>query len=105
MPKSIVQNLDDRCFICGRFGGLHTHHIFYGAGLRKVSDKFGLTVRLCPYCHLYSDHAVHKNRKTDLWLKRLGQEAYMETYHKNADEFRSHFRKNYLEENNNGTQS
>lgn len=96
MPKSIIQRRDNECFICGKAYPLHTHHVFYGAGLRKISDKYGLTVRLCPDCHLHGPHAVHRDPDTDRFLKRLGQEAYMEVYNASVEDFRKIFRKNYL---------
>ena len=85
----------DKCALCGRIA-TDTHHIFYGAGLRTVSEQYGLTIRLCRACHTDAGDSVHKNRITDLALKRYAQRKAMELYGWNTDEFRSKFRKNYL---------
>ena len=48
---SILQPYNrDECFLCG-MRATDTHHVFYGAGLREVSELYGLTVRLCRQCH------------------------------------------------------
>lgn len=95
--KSIIQSRLDHCFICDRMGDLHTHHVF-GGGLRQVSEKYGMTVRLCPVCHLWAPYAVHRSAETDRYLKRLAQEAFMEQTGCSVDKFRKIFRKNYIEE-------
>lgn len=38
------------CFLCHQYCDTEKHHIFGGA-LRKKSEKYKLTVQLCPYCH------------------------------------------------------
>ena len=41
----------DTCLICGSNQGLEIHHVFYGYGLRQLSDKFGMVAVLCRECH------------------------------------------------------
>lgn len=75
--------------------GLHKHHIIFGNPGRKLSEKYGLWCWLCYIHHTGSAEAVHYNRKNDLYLKRLAQEAF-ESNHSH-DEWMQIFKRNYLE--------
>ena len=91
MAKSIIDN-NERCFLCGRQYGLETHHIMAGMN-RKLSERYGLKVRLCHDCHTGNNGAQYdkeKNRE----LKRIAQEAFEKLY--GHDEWMKVFRKNYL---------
>ena len=84
--KSIIQ-AEKVCYLCGcctpsgYYDGLEEHHIFFGRSNRKHSEKRGLKVWLCgETCHRNGKRAVHRNRETDLYLKRIGQAAYEEVY-------------------------
>lgn len=90
--KSIVQK-GERCFFCGRTTDLQTHHIWGGVANRKLSEKYGLTVRVCQECHTGKDGVQYNRAKADS-LKRLGQIAF-EARHSH-DEWMQIFRKNYL---------
>lgn len=92
--KSILHN-SDRCFLCGERGQLEEHHIFFGNPGRKISEKHGFKIRLCPSCHRLSPNAPHRNRTTDLELKRICQKAYEEQGH-TRDEFIELIGRNYL---------
>lgn len=97
--KSIIQS-EKVCFLCGCNGGyfdsLEDHHIFFGTGNRAKSEKLGLKVWLCGNtCHRNGKKAVHKNRETDLYIKRKAQEVYEATYGSREDFIRD-FGKNYL---------
>lgn len=99
--KSIIQ-IEKVCFLCGSgtpsgfYDGLEEHHIFFGISNRKNSEKRGLKVWLCgETCHRNGKNAVHKNRDTDLYLKRIGQEAYEAVYGDRLDFIRE-FGKSYL---------
>lgn len=95
----------NECYLCrywyGRSNthGLHTHHIFEGgtSGRRKVSDKYDLTVKLCPMHHNASNEAVHNkpNGENDLILKRMAQEYYEANIGTRQDFIRD-FIKSYL---------
>ena len=63
--KSIIQQ-SNGCFFCGSTGLLEEHHIFFGNPGRKISEKNGFKVRLCPYCHRIDGVSPHKNRNNDL---------------------------------------
>lgn len=99
--NSIIQH-DKTCFLCGCaapsgfWNGLEEHHVFFGTGKRKLSEKRGLKVWLCgETCHRTGKKAVHMCRETDLFIKRQAQEIYEATYGSRAD-FVREFGKNYL---------
>ena len=100
--KSILQT-EKQCFLCGcttpsgYFDGLEVHHVFGGrTGNRDKSDRLGLTVWLCgETCHRNGKKSVHRNRETDLFVKRQAQEAYENKYGDRADFIRE-FGRSYL---------
>lgn len=85
--KSIIQKKKEYCYICNMIGqkahrsSLEEHHIFGGPN-RKVSEKYGLKVYLCPEHHQFGKDAVHKNPNTgfDYTLKQIGQQKFDEAY-------------------------
>ena len=91
--RSILQTDPDRCFLCQRYGPVHTHHVFYGPQ-RPKADKDGLTVRLCLDCH---EH-VHKYPKgqTNTELRREAQRKWMQYYGKTEDDFRKRYGRSVL---------
>lgn len=72
MAKSILSN-EKECWFCGSTRALHRHHIFSGVANRKLSEKYGCWVYLCPFHHNMSDCSVHASREMDLDLKRACQ--------------------------------
>lgn len=92
---SIIQK-DRKCFICGSRGLLNLHHCIYGTGKRALSDKYGLTIYLCPIHHTYGINAVHNNKVMDDEIKRMAQEKAMEYYGWSEEDFIKIFRRNYL---------
>lgn len=92
--KSIVQE-EKRCYFCGSDRNLEKHHIFGGAN-RKWSEKYGLTVYLCPYCHRDNREGVHGNRKKMDLLHQIGQEVFEQSH--TREEFWNIFKKYYVEE-------
>ena len=93
MTKSILQQGDPRCFICGRVRELERHHIMPGVANRPLSEKYGLWIWLCHEHHTGKD-GVQYNRKLADHIKRLGQIAF-EARH-SREEWMQAFRKNYL---------
>lgn len=59
------------CFLCHQYCDTEKHHIFGGA-LRKKSEKYKLTVQLCPYCHRDNKEGVHNNREKMQALHEYG---------------------------------
>ena len=102
--QSIVQDeADESCFFCfsnGCYDPLNRHEVF-GGPFRQKSKRLGLWVSLCHYrCHQEGKGSVHKNRETDLYLKRFAQRKAMKAYHWNTEDFIREFGKNYLEDYN-----
>ena len=91
MINSIVWN-EKKCFLCGSSQWLEKHHIFGGAN-RKKSDKYGIWVYLCHYCHNEPPNGVHYNAANMLLLKKIGQDAFQKTYP--DKDFLREFGKNY----------
>ena len=97
MGRSIVQKDNSRCFICHSNIWLEWHHVFGGA-LRDKSDRLGLVVRLCHYCHNEPPDGVHQNRDIRRKLQAFAQKKAMEEYGWDVERFIKEFYKNYLEE-------
>ena len=91
--KSIMQS-EKECYITGRTDNLHLHHIYFGNGLRKISDENGFTVWLVGEWHNMSNFGVHFNHDFDLHLKQSCQRKYEETH--TREEFVKLVGKNYL---------
>lgn len=94
MSKSIMMK-DKVCYVCGQRGGLHKHHIFYGTGNRKLSEKYGCWCYLCYSHHNIGDQAVHFNKELDLKLKKQCQIRW-EMKNGTREEFIRTFGRNYL---------
>ena len=79
--------------------GLHQHHVIYGRGRRKLSDKFGLWVWLCPDHHEHGEAAVHskseKGKEYNHMLKVNAQKCFEKLY--GHEKWMETFQKNYLE--------
>lgn len=96
---------EDRvCFLCGKNGtqdpkGLEEHHIFNGVGLKKKSERYGLTVYLCGWEHHNGgENSVHRNQDVDRRVKQYGQRKAMEENGWTLQDFIAEFGKNYLGE-------
>ena len=85
----------DRCFICGSSQWLEKHHVFGGAN-RKLSEKYGLTVMLCHYCHNEPPDGVHFNRANMDALRQTAQKWAMDKYGWTVEDFIKIFGRNYL---------
>ena len=92
---SIIQKHTDRCFICHSRNWLEWHHVFGGA-LRSKSERLGLKVRLCHYCHNEPPNGVHQNREIRLKLQSYAQKKAMKYYEWSEEDFRSEFYKSYI---------
>jgi len=93
MARSIIQD-DKNCLICGT-GVTEEHHVFFGTANRKMSDKYGLIVYLCPEHHR-GQQGVHHNRHFDLMLKKEAQLVFEEDVGSRL-EFMKIFGRSYLE--------
>lgn len=88
---------DNECYNCGSTQWLETHHIFGGAN-RQKSDNYGLTVKLCHYCHNEPPNGVHHNREAMERLHKVGQIHAMTVLGWDIDRFRKEIGRNYLDE-------
>ena len=79
MRKSILTDDLEHSYLSGIPTNV-IHHIFFGNGRRKISEREGFIVPLTPQEHNMSDTAVHFNKDLDLWLKRKCQEEYEKTH-------------------------
>lgn len=67
---------DEFCYVCGAQYATVTHHLIFGNGRRKFSDKYGLTLRLCVNCHNAGErliNQIHENPAAESLSKMLGQ--------------------------------
>ena len=95
MSKSIIQT-EKECYLTGTTYNLHEHHIFYGTGLRKLSEKYGLKIWLKAELHNMSNEGVHFNPELDLQIKQMAQTKAMEHYGWSVADFIKIFGRNYL---------
>ncbi len=79
MSKSILQEDDNICFLCSGWGACEWHHIFGGAN-RKLSEHYGLKVRLHHNCHNEPPNGVHHNKQVIDTLRETGQTAFNQAY-------------------------
>lgn len=93
--KSIIQT-EKECYVTGSTDNLHLHHVIYGNGLRRLSEKYGLTVWLRADWHNMSDYGVHFNKGLDNKLKRVAQKKAMQYYGWSVDDFIKIFGKSYI---------
>ena len=64
------------CYVCGKNGNLHRHHIIHGHGKRKACETKEGLVDICFDCH----RLVHSsnNSNLDISLKLQLQATYFE---------------------------
>lgn len=92
--KPILKTEKGVCYLCGTEGYTHKHHVFDGAN-RKLSEKNGLYVYLCPYCHTLGKEAVHNDIETMRQIQREGQQDFEEKIG-TRELFMRTFGRNYL---------
>ena len=98
--KSILQEDNGVCFLCSLAGDDHEqytqeHHVIYGTSGRKLSEKYGLKLYLCPRHHEFGKEAVHKNKETRILLEKIAQLVFITQY--GPELWMQIFGKNYLE--------
>ncbi len=94
MKNSIMQTVDE-CYVCRKKGELYIHHAIFGTANRKLSDKYGLTVKLCREHHVETNGVHGKNgHDLDLYIRQMAQRAFEEKY--GHDKWMNVFQKNYL---------
>lgn len=101
MAKSIIQTDRSYCYICGRnahadYFGLEEHHVYGGYGIRPISEKYGLKVYLCHYCHNEPPNGVHYNKDIRLALQAKVQKIAIKYYKWSVDDFRAVIGRSYI---------
>ena len=74
---------------------LERHHIFGGPS-RTLSERYGLVVDLCHWCHNEPPHGAHFDKDTSLYLHQWGQRKAMVEQGWSTYDFIREFGKNYL---------
>lgn len=77
--ESLISN-EPCCLICGTTRNLHKHHLCSGYGRRELSERYGLWVYLCADHHNMSPYGVHNDKAFDLTLRKMGQQAWEQSY-------------------------
>lgn len=95
MDSIFERDRKDRCFLCGYNATIEKHHIFGGSN-RKKSEKYGLTVHLCHWCHNEPPNGVHHNKERRLLLQQTAQMQWQETFGKTEADFIQEFGRSYL---------
>lgn len=87
----------DYCIICGTNQNLETHHCI-GGSYRQVSERMGMTVKVCSDCHTQAPDSIHRDPKARYkkLLQKLGQIWAMEHYGMTIDDFIKTVGKNFL---------
>jgi hypothetical protein len=80
---------EEVCRICGTTQLLQTHHMLHG-NMRKAADKYGLTCKLCVFCHT----ELHDHGLFDRELQQEAQRRFEENH--SHEEFMAIFGKNFL---------
>ena len=75
--KSIMQ-VERVCWVCGS-PYVEEHHVYGGTANRKLSERYGLKVYLCP-AHHRGDRGVHFNPQLDRKLKETAKQKFEEIY-------------------------
>lgn len=83
--------------MCGMRRWLECHHV-YGAAYRRKSERYGLKVYLCHFCHNEPPYGVHQDKERQRWLQSEVQRIAMEHYGWTEEEFRAMFGRSYLDE-------
>lgn len=97
MATSIIKgDIKSKCYFCGATGWIEEHHVFGGNPNRRLSEKYGLKVHLCHYCHNEPPQGVHYNLENRLMLQQIAQTQAMEHYGWSVEDFIHIFGKNYL---------
>ncbi len=91
-----ILKTEKECIVCGAVVNLHLHHIYFGRGVREISDRNGFTCWLCGYHHNQSSEGVHgkDGHKLDMYLKQTCQKEFEKTH--TRDEFKNLIGKSYL---------
>lgn len=94
MSKSIMQT-ERECWFCGS-PFVVKHHVFFGNGVRQISEREGCWVWLCPVHHNMSDESVHFCKPMDLALKDKCKKAWKQKHQASDEDFIAVFGRGYI---------
>lgn len=96
MARSIISE-EQCCYICGSVRWLECHHQhIFGAFNKKKSEKYGLLVNLCHWCHNCPPNGVHHNREIRRKLQAYAQAKAMKEFNWSTEDFIKEFGRNYI---------
>lgn len=81
-----MQEKTGQCYLCMKLHDdysvkqVQEHHVIFGQGKRKLSEKYGLKVYLCLYHHTAGPEAVHRNAELAGMLKARAQRRFQERF-------------------------
>lgn len=81
------------CYICKTTRDIQRHHVYFGNGYRKLSERYGMVIDLCMNHHI-GNSGVHRNRELDLRLKQKFQAKF--EIDNSREDFMRIFGRNYL---------
>ena len=87
-------SVNRECYFCGS-PHVVKHHV-YGGARRKISEREGCWVWLCPWHHNMSDESVHFDKEMDIRLKTECQLAWQTKHHADREDFIAVFGKGYV---------
>ena len=93
---SIMDGADGECWNCGSTTHTERHEVFGGA-LRAKSKALGLWVPLCCECHRNGRDSVERNAAIAAELREMTQEAAMEAFGWDMEDWMLEFYKNHLQ--------
>lgn len=98
MRDSIIKH-SYSCFFCGSERNLEAHHCISGVANRKIADRLGLWVYLCPECHR-GRYGVHGYDGADYkrTLQRAAEYAYRTKHNASKEDWIKLFGKSFLED-------
>lgn len=76
-------SFDQEIYYCGECGRVacHNHHIVYGWGRRKISDKYDCTqIKLCYKCHEAAHGRLDIGYNLNLKLRKQAQKEFVKKY-------------------------
>ena len=103
--RSIMHSKEEgTCYLCMMLHGDYSrkqtqeHHVIFGRGQRKLSEKYGLKVYLCRAHHLHDGgpEAVHRNADISRMLCEEAQREFEGRFRQ--QDFREIFGRNYVED-------
>ena len=98
--ESIIQT-EKYCYLCrvvedrDTYVELECHHCIHGIANRRLADRLGLWIWLCPEHHRTGKYSVHKCKEIDTKIEQIAQ-AHFEKKIGSREDFMRIFGKNYL---------